>query len=95
MTGPVGGRVLVVDDHPDAVKLMETRLRASGYEVLKAYSGQEAIKLVREHMPDVVLLDIMMPGMNGYEVTEHIKQDPGRQLFPLCLLPPLMAPRTR
>lgn len=86
MTLLVGGRVLVVDDQPQNVKLMEARLKASGCEVLKAYNGQDAIRIAHESRPDIVLLDIMMPGMDGYEVCEKLKKDPETALIPIVLV---------
>jgi len=67
-------KVLVVDDDADQVKILEHLLANEGYHVLSAYNGVSALSLVHSEKPDVVILDIMMPGMNGYEVCERIKQ---------------------
>lgn len=80
------GRVLVVDDQPLNVKLLAAQLQAAGYEVFKAYSGEEALAVVHESPPDIVLLDIMMPGLDGYEVTARLKKDPATAIIPIVLL---------
>ena len=80
------GRVLVVDDQPANVKLLGVKLSSAGYEVLKAYSGEEAVEISRKLQPDIILLDIIMPGMDGFEVTERLKQDPETSTIPIVLL---------
>lgn len=69
-------RVLVVDDDPDTVDLMVRLLESEGFATLQANSGQEALEIVRAEHPELVLLDVVMPGMNGREVCQVIKQDP-------------------
>lgn len=67
-------KILIVDDDPSIVMSLEFLLRKSGSEVYIAVNGEEAIEQVKINKPDMVLLDIMMPGLNGYEVCEFIKQ---------------------
>jgi two-component system cell cycle response regulator len=67
--------ILVVDDIPANVKLLEAKLTAEYYDVITASDGAEALEKIVEHKPDLVLLDVMMPGMNGFEVCEKIKQN--------------------
>ncbi|MBF0567872.1 MAG: response regulator [Nitrospirae bacterium] len=67
------GCVLAVDDQPINVKLLSVQLQSAGFVVLKAYGGQEALDLAAKHMPDLILLDIMMPDMDGYEVCRRLK----------------------
>jgi len=67
-------RVLVVDDEPDAVELLQEFLAAKGYDVLTATGGEEALRIVREERPHLILLDVRMPGMNGLEVLRHVRQ---------------------
>ncbi|MBX6363454.1 MAG: response regulator [Gemmatimonadetes bacterium] len=69
-------RVLVVDDEPMMLEIAEDLLRAAGFDVLTASRGTDALALTAEERPDVVLLDIMMPGMDGREVCRRIKSDP-------------------
>jgi DNA-binding response OmpR family regulator len=67
-------RILVVDDEPRYVRLMEANLISEGYQVLKAYDGQGAVEMVAEDQPDLVLLDVMMPGLNGFGACERIRE---------------------
>ncbi len=83
---PSEGRVLVVDDQPANVKLIAKRLSVSGYEVLTATDGMNGIRIARESVPDVILLDIMMPEMDGYEVIKRLKQEPETSGIPIALL---------
>jgi two-component system cell cycle response regulator len=80
------GKVLVVDDMKVNVKILAVNLEGEGYEVLKAYNGADAVRLAREADPDIILLDIMMPGMDGYEVTETLKGDPATKIIPIVLV---------
>ncbi len=80
------GKILVVDDMPVNVKILSVKLSAEGYEVLSAYGGEEAVKIAREADPDIILLDIMMPGMDGYEVTRVLKNDPKTSFIPIVLV---------
>jgi two-component system cell cycle response regulator len=79
-------RVLVVDDILANVKLLEARLNAEYFEVLTARSGEEALALVRSSPVDVVLLDVMMPGMNGFEVCQQIKSAPATAQLPIIMV---------
>jgi DNA-binding response OmpR family regulator len=67
-------RVLVIEDEPDTVLLLKHILRSAGYNVLGAYSGQEALKKFSEVKPNLVLLDLMMPGMDGWETYRFLRQ---------------------
>lgn len=79
-------RVLVVDDIQANIKLLEARLRAEYFEVLSASSGPEALDLIQRERVDVVLLDVMMPGMDGFEVCRRIKSDPNTQHLPVVMV---------
>lgn len=68
-------KILVVDDVLSNVKLLEARLKAEYYTVIVAHDGEEAIDLVAKQQPDIILLDIMMPKMNGFEVCKELKSD--------------------
>ena len=81
----MSARILVVDDILPNVKLLEAKLSSEYYEVLTAFSGEEALEKVAKDSPDLVLLDIMMPGMDGFEVCRRIKSDPA-----LCHTPVVM-----
>jgi DNA-binding response OmpR family regulator len=67
-------KILVVDDEDRSLRLLEAMLAPEGYEVVLAQSGEEGLEKIRDACPDIVLLDIMMPGMNGYEVLRILRQ---------------------
>ena len=67
--------VLIVEDDPDAVKLVELYLRRDGHKVLTALDGAEGLRLAREARPDLVVLDLMLPGMNGFEVCRALREE--------------------
>jgi DNA-binding response OmpR family regulator len=69
-------RILVADDDPEILTLLAMRLKQRGYEVLEAGDGEMALEQAREKAPDLVLLDVMMPQKNGWEVARELKQDP-------------------
>lgn len=69
-------KILIVDDEPNIVMSLEYTFKKKGYEVFIARDGQEAIDLMSHTIPDLVLLDIMMPRVDGYETLKHIKNDP-------------------
>jgi CheY-like chemotaxis protein len=69
-------RVLIVDDERANRQLLEIMLEPEGYELAVATNGEEALAAVARHPPDLVVLDVMMPGMNGYVVASHIKANP-------------------
>lgn len=79
-------RVLVVDDTPANVRLLDTTLHARGYDVIHARSGQEALQAVAEERPDIVLLDVVMPDIDGYEVCRRIRQDSATQFLPVVMI---------
>ena len=66
---------MIVDDEPDILKLTEFRLKKAGYETVSAADGFAALEKLKGSKPDLILLDIMLPGINGYEVCKRIKQD--------------------
>ncbi len=80
------GRILVVDDSRDNLEILSTRLRFRGYLVDTATSGEEALARVAESPPDLILLDVMMPGLDGYEVARRIRADPKLPFIPIILV---------
>ena len=82
----MSARVLVVDDIPANVKLLEVKLQAEYYEVITASNGQQALEAVKTHAPDIVLLDVMMPGMDGFEVCRALKADEGSAHIPVVMV---------
>jgi adenylate cyclase len=79
-------RILVVDDVPDNVDILQMRLASQGYEVVTAGDGLEALEKTRELLPDLVLLDIMMPKMDGIEAVKRLKADPSLPFIPVILV---------
>ena len=69
-------KILVVDDEVDFLKILKLNLEDSGYEVVTALNGKEALKKMKSENPDAVILDIMLPGLNGEEVCKSIRKDP-------------------
>jgi class 3 adenylate cyclase/CheY-like chemotaxis protein len=78
--------VLVVDDNVDNLAILEARLLSQGYDILTGSDGEEGLRLARERQPDVILLDVMMPGLNGFDVCRRIKGDPSLPFMPIILV---------
>lgn len=78
-------KILVIDDEPELVKAITIRLKTSGYEVVLAFDGLEGLDKVKEIKPDLVLLDIIMPKMNGYEVCKALKDNPETKDLPVII----------
>jgi two-component system alkaline phosphatase synthesis response regulator PhoP len=78
--------ILVVDDEQDLLDLIEYNLKKEGFDVIKAEDGKEGIKMAREHSPDLVLLDIMMPKMDGLEAVEVMRGDEALRHIPIIFL---------
>jgi DNA-binding response OmpR family regulator len=81
-----GRKVLVVDDEPDVLLLCRVNLEFEGYEVIEAADGEAAMEQLREQQPDVVLLDVMMPKMDGWQVLQTIKADEELSSIPVVML---------
>jgi len=79
-------QILVVDDTPSNVKLLADILQARGYAVLTAANGAEALARIERDMPDLVLLDVMMPGMSGYEVCRKLRDNPATAMLPVVMV---------
>ncbi|PID85283.1 MAG: DNA-binding response regulator [Chloroflexi bacterium] len=79
-------RILIVDDDKAVVRLMRAYLAQAGYEVLVAYDGETAVHILRRENPDLVLLDLMLPGMDGWEITRLMRSDPNLASIPIIML---------
>ncbi|HEU4335393.1 MAG TPA: response regulator [Candidatus Eisenbacteria bacterium] len=79
-------RVLVVDDEPDLVRILEFALRGAGYQVEVAADGQEGLKKARETRPDIILLDLMLPKLDGYKICRMLKFDERYRHIPIIIL---------
>ena len=78
-------KILLVDDEPDLVQLVSLRLQAAGYEVATAYDGQEALDQVKKEIPDLIILDLMLPKMDGYKVCRLLKFDERYKKIPVLI----------
>lgn len=77
--------ILVVDDNPDKLSLLETALSLAGYQVHTAKDGDEALAFIESYQPDLVITDVMMPRMNGYELAERIRANPQTRFIPVIM----------
>jgi two-component system alkaline phosphatase synthesis response regulator PhoP len=79
-------KILVVDDEEDILELLKFKLSQEGYQVTSAASGEEALSCVRSGTPDLIVLDLMLPGIDGIEVTRELKNDPDTKNIPIVML---------
>ncbi len=79
-------KALIVEDDPDARKVLSLILKLDGYQIHSAPGGQEALSVLADLVPDVVLLDVMMPGMDGYQVCQWIRSNPAIRHVPVIML---------
>jgi two-component system phosphate regulon response regulator PhoB len=79
-------KILVVDDEPDAVELVEFNLKGAGFDVVTAGNGEEALKKARSFAPDLILLDLMLPEVDGLEVCKILRRDPATSAVPIIML---------
>ncbi len=89
------GLILVVDDVPANVKLLEAKLTNEYYDVITAKDGYEAIEQTKAKKPDLILLDVMMPGIDGFETCRRLKQDPDVSHIPVVMVTALSEPSDR
>src|SRR5262245_36453885 len=85
-SGATAGRALVVEDETDVAELIRYHLSREGYEVSVVASGTEALRVARETVPDLILLDIMIPQLNGWEICRRIKQEPETRAIPVIMV---------
>ncbi len=76
-------RVLVVEDQEDNMQIMDDMLASAGYEVIKAVAGDEGVAMAESHIPDLILMDVMLPGLDGYQATRRIKDDAALRHIPV------------
>lgn len=79
-------RVLIVDDSPTETFTLKSMLEAKGFEVLEAENGADGVALAREELPDVVLMDIVMPGLNGFQATRQLTKDAKTAHIPVIIV---------
>ena len=78
-------KILLVDDEPDLVQMVSVRLGAAGYEVATAFDGQEALQRVKESRPELIILDLMLPKLDGYKVCRLLKFDERTRAIPILI----------
>ncbi len=78
-------KILVIDDEPQILLMVSTRLKANGYEVVTAFSGEQGLSRAAKEAPDLILLDHVMPEMDGDEVLDRLKQDPATKPIPVVM----------
>ncbi len=79
-------KILIVDDEPDAIELIEFNLKSAGYEVVTAADGEEALKKAREVLPALIILDLMLPEVDGLEVCKILRRDPKTSAIPIVMV---------
>jgi DNA-binding response OmpR family regulator len=78
--------ILVIDDEPEVVKLLDFNLTKEGFLVMSAGNGEAGLQVAKKHRPDLVILDVMMPGLDGWETCKRLRQEPGTANIPLLML---------
>jgi twitching motility two-component system response regulator PilH len=78
--------ILIVDDSPTELHVMKRALEKGGYQTAVAADGQEGVRLAREMHPDLIFMDVVMPGMNGYQATRALVNDPDTQAIPIVMV---------
>lgn len=78
--------IMIVDDSPTEVHVIRTALENHGYETVAASDGQECLSLAREVKPDLILMDVVMPGVNGYQATRTLTRDPQTSAIPIVMI---------
>lgn len=79
-------RILIVDDSPTEVHVLKTMLEKNGFETLSATSGEDGINLAMQEKPDLILMDVVMPGMNGFQATRKITKEPETAKIPVIIV---------
>lgn len=79
-------KIMIVDDEKDLVSLLKLSFESENYGVVEAYNGHEALEKTRTEVPDLILLDISLPGIDGYEVCKRLRKDPATESIPIIML---------
>jgi len=82
----INKKILIVDDEEEVLSLLYKRLSAEGYQVIKAMTGQDAIERTKTYMPNLILMDIVLPDLEGSEVVQMLKEDPKTEDIPVVFL---------
>lgn len=79
-------KILIADDEPHIIRIVKDKLTNAGYQVITVDNGTDALKKAEEFLPDMILLDVMMPGLNGFEVCKNLRQNTAFEKVPIFLL---------
>ena len=79
-------KVMIVDDSPTEVHVLQTMLTKNGHQVVVATTGEEGVEMAKSEMPDLILMDVVMPGMNGFQATRAISKDPETAHIPIIIV---------
>ncbi len=79
-------KILIVDDSPTEQHIISKTLQSEGYMIVSAVNGEEGVKKAKETMPDLILMDVVMPGMNGFQATRKITRDPDTKNIPVIMV---------
>lgn len=79
-------KILIIEDSPTIVSLLRNRIEDSGYETIAANDGESGLQMIKEKMPDLIILDVKMPGMDGFEVCRIVKGDPNIKDIPIVFV---------
>ncbi len=79
-------KILIVDDEADIIEILQFVLETEGYECITAFDGEEGLKLAREANPDLIILDVMMPKINGYKISRLLKYDSKYKNIPILMI---------
>lgn len=82
----MAAKILIIDDEKRIIKVVTSRLEANGYEVISATDGIEGVEKAKSEKPDLVLLDIMMPGMTGYDIIDRLKEEDATRFIPVIMV---------
>ena len=82
----MGKKILIIEDEAELVKLIDLRLKASNFDVIAAYDGEEGLKKAKDEKPDLILLDIIMPKIDGLVVCRRLKDDPETSKIPVIII---------
>ncbi len=86
LVSEVNKRILIVDDEPDAIELVAFNLKAAGFDIISAEDGETALAKARNHSPDLIVLDVMLPAVDGMEVCKILRRDPATSGLPIIML---------
>ena len=91
----MAGKILIVDDEPDALEILSLRLSKNGYDVITAVTGEECLKKAQAERPNLILLDVLLPGMSGLEVSKRLKESDSTKNIPIIMVTALIGKDAR